>query len=67
MDIDLGPGDGRNYRDYVNVPRTIARVVSSRLASLVELDTVLGGEDLYDLLDIVLIDAHNERVAARED
>jgi len=38
-------------------------VVSSRLASLAELDTVLGYEDLYDLLEIVMVDAYNQRPA----
>ena len=47
----------------MNVPRVIAAVVSSRLATLVELDTVLGAEDLYMLLEILTVDAHNQRVA----
>jgi len=38
-------------------------VVSSGKASLAELDTVLGAGDLYDLLEIVVIDAHNARQA----
>jgi hypothetical protein len=39
-------------------------VVSSRLATLAELDTVLGAEDLYMLLEIISVDAHNQRIAA---
>ena len=46
----------------MNVPVSIGVVVSSRLATLVELSTVLGGEDLYDLLEVLSVDAHNERV-----
>lgn len=47
----------------MNVPRVVAAVVSSRLASLAELDTVLGSEDLHSLLEILTVDAHNQRVA----
>ena len=47
---------------YVNVPVSIGVVVSSRLATLVELSTVLGGEDLYDLLEILAVDSYNERL-----
>lgn len=46
----------------MNLPRTIATVVSNRYASLVELDTVLGLVDLYDLLEIINVDQHNRRV-----
>lgn len=41
----------------------IGAVVSSRLATLHELDTVLGVEDMYDLLEIAVIDAHNDALA----
>jgi hypothetical protein len=49
----------------VNVPRTIGAVISSRLATLVELDTVLGMEDVYDLLEIISVDAHNKHIASQ--
>lgn len=45
--------------DYLNVPRTIATVVSSRLASLHELDTTYGLEDLWWLIEINSVDNHN--------
>jgi len=45
----------------VNVPRTIAAVVTAGLATYVELGTVLGGEDLQDLLEIAAVNAHNSR------
>ncbi|EEC0863852.1 transcription elongation factor GreA [Salmonella enterica subsp. enterica] len=48
--------------DYVNVPRTIATVISSGKASKAELDSVLGVQDLWDLLEIIQVDTHNERV-----
>jgi len=45
------------------VPKALAAVVSSRLATLHELDTVYGTEDLYDLLEIAAVDAHNRALA----
>jgi len=44
------------------VPRSIGFVVSAQLATYAELGTVLGAEDLYDLLEILAVDRHNERV-----
>lgn len=44
------------------MPRLIGVVVSSKLATLSELHTTLGAEDLHDMLEILAIDAHNERV-----
>jgi len=38
-------------------------VIGSRLATLHELDTVYGVEDLYDLIEVVMIDADNNRAA----
>ena len=38
-------------------------VVSSRLATLQELQTVYGARDLQDLVEIVMVDAHNARLA----
>jgi len=46
---------------YANVPATVGIVVSKRLATLHELQTVYGLEDLYDLLEIAVIDDHNAR------
>lgn len=43
------------------MPRLIGAVVSTRLATLVELDTVLGIEDCYDLLEVAAVDAYNGR------
>jgi len=40
----------------------IGPLVSSRLATLAELDTVYGLEDAYDLLEVLTVDAHNSRV-----
>lgn len=48
--------------DYPNVPGSIGAVISSGKATLVELKTVLGLEDVYDLLEIISVDAHNRRI-----
>ena len=44
------------------MPSTIGMVVSSRLATLHELGTVYGQEDLWDLLEIAMVDNHNAGV-----
>jgi hypothetical protein len=33
------------------------------MATLHELDTVYGVEDLYDMLEVLEVDAHNKRIA----
>ena len=48
------------------MPRAIGMVISSKLASLVELDTMLGAEDVYDLLEIASVDAYNQYVSSKE-
>jgi hypothetical protein len=46
----------------VNVPRTLGTIISAGKASMVELDTVLGTEDAYDLLEIISTDMYNQYV-----
>lgn len=41
--------------------------MSSRLASLFELDTVYGAEDLYLLLEVIAVDRHNQNLANTPD
>ena len=45
------------------MPRNIGAVLSQRRATLHELQSVYGQEDLHDLLEIIIVDSHNERVA----
>ena len=47
--------------EYANVPPMVALVVSARLATLGELQSVYGAEDLYDLVEVVAVDAFNRR------
>lgn len=46
---------------YANTPGIIATLVSARLATLAELQTVYGPQDAYQMLEIHLIDQHNTR------
>lgn len=36
-------------------------MISSGKATLHELQTIYSEEDLYDLLEIIVVDAHNQR------
>lgn len=47
------------------MPRNIGTVISSGKATLLELQTVYGAEDLYDLLEVILVDNHNEWVMSQ--
>lgn len=48
------------------MPRLIGTLVSARLATLVELQNVLGIRDAYDLLEILAVDnENNRRMSAR--
>jgi hypothetical protein len=44
------------------VPGTIGTVVSKGLATLHELDTVYGTQDMYDMLEIIAVDTHNQNI-----
>lgn len=64
---DLGgqhDGDLSGLAEYVNVPRSIGAVVSARLATYAELGSVLSLEDVYDLLEVMEVDAYNRRLIA---
>jgi hypothetical protein len=42
-------------------------VISAKMASMSELNTLLGAEDVYDLLEIITVDAHNNSLMAKKD
>lgn len=46
----------------MNVPPTIAAVISGHPEMMGPLGTVLGVEDLHDILEVMQVDAHNRRV-----
>lgn len=37
-------------------------MISAGKATLAELDEVLGVEDLYDIIEVMRVDAHNRRL-----
>lgn len=45
----------------MNLPAVLAVPVSRRLATLADMNERLSLEDAFNLLEIVAIDAHNER------
>ena len=53
-------GKSVKFAEYVNVPRNIGYVISQKMATLYELQNFLGTQDLYDLLEIIKIDNHNQ-------
>lgn len=52
----------------MNVPLTISAVITSplRLATLHELQTVYGTEDLMNFLEVLDVYQRNERIAAKQ-
>lgn len=44
------------------MPPYIATVISARMATLHEVDTVYGLEDVFDMLEIIAIDNHNKNL-----
>jgi len=62
--IDFGPnGDSHQYLKYKNVPQSIGIVISSRMANLHDLQSIYGMEDVYDMLEVLNVDSHNQEVA----
>lgn len=47
---------------YPNLSPQIGTVVGSKLATLHELQTIYGSEDLFDLHEVILVKLHNENV-----
>lgn len=64
VDIDIGDTGGR-LAEYPNVSRLIGVVVSSGKASYRDLDEWLSVEDGYDILEVISVDAHNERILSK--
>lgn len=47
---------------YPNLSPMIGMVVSSKYATLYELQTIYGTEDLFDLYEVILVKVNNENV-----
>jgi len=45
------------------VPRAVGIVVGRRLATLHELQTVYGAQDLHDMIEVYVVDTLNEQNA----
>ena len=48
--------------DYENVPGHIGAIISNKLATLNELDTIYSTEDVYDMIEIIAVDAFNSKI-----
>ena len=59
--MDTG-GIREDAAEYANVPPLIAIIVTSKLATLYELQTVYGVKDAYDLMEIILVNNANSHV-----
>lgn len=46
--------------EYVNVPHSIGYAISSDLCTLIELQTVYGLEDLWDMIEVHSVNIHNQ-------
>ena len=44
----------------------LAKVVHSKLATMYELQTVYGTEDLYNFLELITVNYFNEQIASEE-
>jgi len=68
LEIDPGvwlDGSGK-YIDYPNIPRTIGAVMSSKQATLLELRESYYLDDVYLMLEVTSVDAHNRNIAMEE-
>lgn len=54
------------WANYENLPKQIGIVVSAKMATLHELDTVYGVMDLYDILEIMSVDNYNQALAREQ-
>ena len=48
--------------DYQNVPRTIGAVMSHKMATLYEMQTVYSLGDVYAMIEVLNVDAHNQKI-----
>jgi hypothetical protein len=62
------PGGGRQkgFAEYLNISAPIATLLSKRMATLHELDTVYGVRDVYDMLEVVTVDDYNNALSRQE-
>ena len=61
-----GGGPQKGFTEYLNLPAVIGTLLSKRMATLHELDTVYGVQDVYDMLEVITVDDYNNALANRE-
>ncbi|RUV20021.1 transcription elongation factor GreA [Mesorhizobium sp. M7A.F.Ca.MR.228.00.0.0] len=66
MDLELAVA-GVRLAEYGNVSRAIGQVLSKGKTSLRELDEWLSIEDVHDLLEVAMVDAHNMMLLRKRD
>lgn len=47
------------------MPGIFGTIVSRGMATFHELDTVYGTQDVYDMLEVIAVDLHNQRILNR--
>jgi len=52
--------------NYANVPASIGLIVSKRYATLKELQEDYGVQDMYDFLEIIMVNNHNQQVISKK-
>ena len=61
-----GGGQQKGFAEYLNLSAVVGTLLSKRMATLHELDTVYGVQDVYDMLEVITIDNYNQVLANRE-
>ena len=61
-----GGGPQKGFAEYLNLSAVIGTLLSKRMATLHELDTVYGVRDVYDMLEVITVDDYNNALANRE-
>lgn len=56
----------KGIAEYQNTPPLCARIISSKLATLAELQTIYSFEDVYRLDEIATVDAYHSWLATRK-
>ena len=50
----------------MNISAVVGTLLSKRMVTLHELDTVYGVQDVYDMLEVITVDDYNNALANRE-
>ena len=51
--------DTRQYAMYSNIPMIVGQLLSKKMATWNEMETVIGVEDGYRMLEIAIVDNYN--------